>query len=106
VVHSRDVEDCGGAPQRKSTLKPVKIPYITIWQYGISSAPEVFQQRMNEILSDLPGVLCHVDDILVYGKDATEHESRLQATMKRIESAGITFNGGKCQFYQSRISPS
>jgi len=32
VVHSRDVEDCGGAPQRKFTLKPAKIPYITIWQ--------------------------------------------------------------------------
>jgi len=29
VVHtgSRDVEDCGGAPRRKFTLKPAKIPY-------------------------------------------------------------------------------
>ena len=36
--------------------------------FGISSAPEVFQRRMNEILSNLLGVLCHVDDILVYGK--------------------------------------
>jgi len=52
--------------------------------FGISSAPEVFQRQMNEILSDLPGVLCHVDNILVYGKDAMVHESRLQATMKRI----------------------
>jgi len=37
VVHSRDVEDCGGAPRRKSTLKPVKIPYITIWQYWLGN---------------------------------------------------------------------
>ena len=34
--------------------------------FGIASAPEVFQRRMNDILSGLPGVLCHVDDILVF----------------------------------------
>jgi len=37
VVHSRDVQDCGGTPQRKFTLKPAKIPYITIWQYWIGN---------------------------------------------------------------------
>jgi len=38
VVHSRDVEDCGGAPRKKFTLKPAKIPYITIWQYWLVNA--------------------------------------------------------------------
>ena len=33
--------------------------------FGISSAPEIFQRRMSEVLSGLPGVLCHVDDVLV-----------------------------------------
>ena len=61
--------------------------------FGISSAPEIFQRQMNEVLSGLPSVLCHIDDILVYGKDEAEHEkSRLQATLKRIQSAGITLN--------------
>ena len=59
---------------------------------------------MNEVLSGLPGVLCHIDDILVYGRDAAEHESRLQAALKRIQSAGITLNEGKCQFYQSCVT--
>ena len=72
--------------------------------FGISSAPEIFQRQMNEVLSGLPGVLCHIDDILVYGQDAAEHESRLQATLKRIQSAGITLNEGKCQFNQSRVT--
>ena len=35
--------------------------------FGISSAPEVFQRQMNDILSGLPGVLCHIDDVLVFG---------------------------------------
>jgi len=37
VVHSRDIEDCGGAPRRKSTLKPANFPYITIWQHWLGN---------------------------------------------------------------------
>jgi len=48
VVHSRDIEDCGGAPQRKSTLKPAKILYTTMWQYWLgntkSNNPKRFQK--------------------------------------------------------------
>ena len=58
--------------------------------FGIScSAMEIFQHKMNEVLHGFPGVLCHVDDVLVYGKDAAEHETRLHATLKRIKEAGI-----------------
>ena len=59
---------------------------------------------MNDLLSGLPGVLCHVDDILIYGKDAAEHESRLHATLERIQAAGVTLNESKCQFYQSHVN--
>ena len=41
--------------------------------FGISSAPEVFQRKMSEILSGLEGVLCLIDDVLVIGKDLGEH---------------------------------
>jgi len=37
VVHSRDIEDCGGAARRKFPLKPAKIPYITIWQHWLGN---------------------------------------------------------------------
>ena len=36
--------------------------------FRITSAPEHFQCRMSEILGDTPGVVCHVDDVLVSGK--------------------------------------
>jgi len=54
VVHSRDVEDCGGAPRRKFTLKPAKIPYLMIWQYQLGNAkpkkadPKRFQKVATE----------------------------------------------------------
>jgi len=35
--HSRDVKDCGGAPRRKFTLKPARIPYIKIWQHWLGN---------------------------------------------------------------------
>ena len=36
--------------------------------FGIASAPEHFQHRVNTLLEGLPGVVCHIDDILIYGK--------------------------------------
>jgi len=50
--------------------------------FGISSAPEVFQRQMSDILSNLPGVLCHIDDIVVFGSTPEEHDSRLRAAPK------------------------
>ena len=72
--------------------------------FGISSAPEHFQRRMNEILDNLPGVLCLMDDIIVYGKDQQEHKQRLLATLQRLQTAGVTLNREKCQFGKTTLS--
>jgi len=49
VVHSRDVRDCGGAPRKKSTLKPANFSYITIWQYwlGNTKTKKAFRLILN-----------------------------------------------------------
>ena len=33
--------------------------------FGISSAPEIVQRRMSQMLEGMDGVLCHMDDVLV-----------------------------------------
>ena len=71
--------------------------------FGISSAPEVYQKRMNQILEGLPGALCLIDDILIFGQDQTEHDARLQATLKRLQEAGATLNPEKCAFSQRSL---
>ena len=71
--------------------------------FGISSAPEQFQKRITEILSGLEGVLCLMDDILIFGKDETEHEKRLMKALQRIHSAGVTLNQNKCEFKQKQL---
>lgn len=56
------------------------------------------------ILSGLPGVLHHVDDILVFGKDAEEHEARIHAVLSQLQPAGVMLNKDNYQFYQSSIT--
>ena len=64
--------------------------------FSISSAPEHFQKRMSHILSGLEGEICLVDDVLVFGRDKEEHDSRLMSSLEQIEAAGVTLNGDKC----------
>ena len=58
---------------------------------------------MNQILQGLEGVECNIDDVLVHGKDQEEHNSRLEAVLKRLEEAGMTLNLEKCQFSTHRV---
>ncbi len=57
--------------------------------FGISSAPELFQRRMNDILEGLEGVVCQIDDTLIFGKDEAEHDARLQQALQQIEAARV-----------------
>ena len=40
---------------------------------------------MCKILEGLDGILCLIDDVLVYGADQAEHDARLLAELERIE---------------------
>lgn len=66
--------------------------------FGITSAPEHFQRRMSAILAGLEGVVCLVDDVLVYGKDQQQHDERLNAVLQRLAEVGLTLNREKCRF--------
>jgi transposase InsO family protein len=72
--------------------------------FGITSAPEHFQRRMSEILEGLEGVICNIDDTLIYAKTQEEHDIRLKAALKRLQEAGVTLNKEKCQFSVSEIT--
>ena len=52
-----------------------------ITPFGITSAPEHIQRRMSEILADLNGVVCMIDDVLVYGETQEEHDRRLEKVL-------------------------
>ena len=43
---------------------------------------------MNENLTGLDGVPCHMDDVLIFRRTAAEHDTRLKEVLKRVEAAG------------------
>ena len=47
---------------------------------------------MNQILQALEGLECSIDDVLVHGKNQEEYDERLEAVLKRLVEAGVTFN--------------
>jgi len=71
--------------------------------FGISSAPEHFQRRMSCILDGLDGVLCLIDDVVIFGKDQEEHDARLEAALTRIQADKITLNKRKRECGQSKL---
>lgn len=66
--------------------------------YGVASSPALWQQTMDRIFSGLPGVFCFIDDILVAGKDATEHHSRLKAVLQLILENDLKVRKDKRRF--------
>ena len=58
---------------------------------------------MSEVLQDLVGVVCLIDDILLYGKTQEEYDKRLTAALHKIAEAGITLNEEKCEISQNQV---
>ena len=52
-------------------------------QFGISSAPAIFQKTMDVILQGIPHVCCYIDDILITGVNQQEHLQNLEEILCR-----------------------
>ena len=74
--------------------------------FGVKSAQEIFQKRMNQNFGDLPGpgVETDIDDILVWGSSNEEHNRRLEAVLQRCLKIGLTLNREKCKFGVSEVT--
>jgi len=64
--------------------------------FGLSSAPEIYQRMMSDILRDLDGVVNYIDDILIFGSTQAEHDARLEQVLAKLEAKGIRLNKDKC----------
>ena len=71
--------------------------------FGVTSAAEIFQNHIAEIISDIPGVLNTSDDILIYGKTQEEHDRTLKKVFARLKEKNLTLNRIKCEFNKDTI---
>lgn len=66
--------------------------------FGISAAPAIFQRFMETMLSGITGVCAYLDDVIISGKDATEHAERLEEVLKRLRNYNLRLGKNKCCF--------
>ena len=83
--------------------------HIGLFQYkrlnfGLSSASEICQHTLQAVLQDLPGVLNVSDDILVFGNNKAEHDTRPHAVLQRLREVNLTLKKDKCVLAADRVT--
>lgn len=72
--------------------------------FGLSSSPAIFQQVMEKVLGDLPGVAVYLDDVIVTGSTPEVHLANLERVMERLASSGLKLRKDKCAFFRDSVT--
>lgn len=72
--------------------------------FGVNSAPEIFQRLIEEMLSSCDGAMNFIDDIVLGGYDKSEHDKRLSQLLATLKKNNVKLNKEKCQFGVSEIN--
>ena len=71
---------------------------------GLANSPDIFQEKMSELMYDLEYVRTYLDDILAITSGSWEdHLDKLEEVLIRLEKAGLKVNARKSFFGQSQI---
>lgn len=71
--------------------------------FGITSAPEIYQQAMNRLFHGQKGVLVHMDDITIFADSEKHHNEILKKVLEILKENSLTLNKDKCQIGISEI---
>ena len=77
--------------------------------FGISSAPEVFQRKMHELIERLNGIEVVADDFIAVGYGDTyeealqDHDRCLLAFLRRCEERNVRLNPEKVKLRQTKV---
>ena len=77
--------------------------------FGISSAPEVFQRKMHEVIEGLKGIEVIADDFIVVGFGRTEeqatadHDQNLMAFLERCKERYLKLNASKIRLRLPKV---
>jgi transposase InsO family protein len=94
---------CPTSQKYLSFSSPNGVYEFTRMPFGIVSAPEIFQRIMCDMLTGLEGVVCYMDDVLVYGKSKDHHDRLLQAVLEKLSQSGLKLNKDKCKMGQTSV---
>jgi len=66
--------------------------------FGLTVAPAIFQDAINQVLNGLEGVKAYQDDIIVYASSREKHEIHLAALLNRLRKLNVRINADKSMF--------
>ena len=71
---------------------------------GLCNSPDIFQEKMNSLMSTLNFVRAYLDDILVISKNSfNEHLEHLEQVFTRLQAAGLKINASKSAFCKAEL---
>ena len=71
--------------------------------FGISSASEMFQYIIRQVLEGCDGAHNISDDIILGGIDQQDHDAKVEKVITRLAERGLTVNVKKCVFSMDRL---
>lgn len=74
--------------------------------YGLSFAPSVFQNLINDVFWDLLGkyIIAYIHNILIYSPDQESHVRHVQEVLSRLLCNHLFVELEKCEFHLLVIS--
>lgn len=69
----------------------------------INSGSSVFQQKIEQTLQGLQGIVVYLDNIRLSAPDNETHLSSLREVCKRLSSIGFTVKQEKCEFFAKQL---
>ena len=71
---------------------------------GLCNSPDIFQEKMSELMDGLNFVQTYIDDLLVITKESFEdHLEKLDLVLTRLSEAGLKVNGNKSFFARTEL---
>ena len=74
--------------------------------FGLTNAPTAFMDLMNRVFRPYVDqfVVVFIDDILVYSKDAQEHEQHLKIVLETLREKKLYAKLSNCEFWIKEVS--
>ena len=71
---------------------------------GLCNAPDIFQEKMNELFIDLECVQAYIDDLLITSKGSfEEHLEHIEIVLTRLQAAGLKVCMSKSAFCKDSL---